>query len=273
MNQRPPYPILCIHPRKFNIAPFKNDGLQGYFPIGFWLLFRTKQWNFGRVFTVYLYFDPYLSCSKILKNLWGGLPIGGGPGDVVSIHSSFGLDPLEIISAIWSQVWHPMRRQKKTHQVWQRRVKNLTPHDEIWLFIMSFPCMYLYVCVHACIYVSVCLSIFLSIHLCISALVHTSIPCKTEIFARQKVMGRVRSFFQASFFTRICQFLGCNGEVWTFFGHPQKKNLQSYPVDFNTSQNLSENPQAEFCQDAHQMPISSCLNAQQPPITFGRPYQ
>lgn len=136
----------------------------------------------------------------------------------------------------------------------------------------SHACMCMYVCMHASM-LSVCLSIFLSIHLCISALVHSSIPCKTEIFARQKVMGRVRSFFQAAFFTRICQFLGCNGEVWTFFGPPQKKNLQSYPVDFNTSQNLSENPQAEFCQDAHQMPISSCLNAQQPPITFGRPYQ
>ena len=95
----------------------------------------------------------------------------------------------------------------------------------------SHACMCMYACMHASM-LSVCLSIFLSIHLCISALVHTSIPCKTEIFARQKVMGRVRSFFQAAFFTRICQFLGCNGEVWTFFGHPPKKKLAIIPCWF-----------------------------------------
>ena len=195
---------------------------------------------------MYLYFDTYLSCRKILKNLWGGLPIGGGEGDVVSSHSSFGLDPLESVASYdaFLDRYHEGEAkfgtpwEDKTHQVWQRRVKNLTPHDEIWLFIMSFPCMYVYVCVHACmhacIYVSVCLSIFLSNHLCISALVHTSIPCKTEIFARQKVMGGVRSFFQTSFFTRICQFLGCNREVWTFFGPPPKKKTCNHTLLIST---------------------------------------
>ena len=83
-------------------------------------------------------------------------------------------------------------------------------------------CMCMYVCMHASM-LSVCLSIFLSIHLCISALVHSSIPCKTEIFADKRWWGAFDPSSKQHF---------SPGYVWTFFGPPPKKNLQSYPCWF-----------------------------------------
>lgn len=210
MNQRPPYPILCIH-------PLKNDGLQGYFPIGFWLLFRTKQWNFGRVFTVYLYFDPYLSCRIILKKPMGGPPDRWWPRWCRFNSFQFRARSVGNHFRYMKPSLAPQWEEKKNAPSLAKEGEKSDSHYVLPMHV----CVCMRACMHLCylcVYLSFYLSICASLLWCIPAS-----PAKLKYSPDKRWWGAFDPSSKHHFSPGYVSFLGVMGKSEHFLDPSQKK--------------------------------------------------